>query len=65
MIYPDFNSNSYQHSALYVSQNSPTINTSGRTHQDYLNEMDPSHKDYGVGTAGKAIQRAKDRELYD
>jgi len=24
--------------------------------------MDPSHKDYGVGTSSKAIQRAKDRE---
>jgi hypothetical protein len=30
-----------------------------------LDEMDQSHTDYGVGTGSKAIQRAKDRELYD
>ena len=66
MINADYNKNSYEDSALYVPEkNSPTINTAGRTHQDYLDEMDPSHKDYGVGTADKAIHRAKDRELYD
>ena len=50
---------------IFLNKNSPTINSAGRTHQDYLDEMDPSHKDYGVGISSKAIQRAKDRELYD
>lgn len=66
MINPDNNTNSYEDAAIYIpEQNSPTINTVGRTHEDYLDEMDPSHKDYGVGTSSKSIQRAKDRELYD
>ena len=55
----DGNKNSYEDSALYVAgKNSPTINTAGRTHQDYLDEIN-HHKDYGVGTADKAIQRAR------
>ena len=66
MINPDYNKNSYEYAALYIPEkDSPTINSARRTHQDYLDEMDPSHKDYGVGTSSKAIQRAKDRELYD
>lgn len=64
MIKPDNNKNSYEDAALYIPEkNNPTINTAGRTNQDYLDEMDPSHKDYGVGTSSKAIQRVKDRRI--